>query len=513
MKTVTTTLVLEYLEGTMLNTYLSARPKRVRICSRCFIIGVFIINVFVIAMAVFSIMENLALHKKRAAQETQNLALALESELNATIDLADSSLRSVIDEYLRQNQAGEIDFLSMKRFIARQQHRNPQIDAVRITDHLGQIILGSDINATTDVNLADRHHFKKLVNAGGDPLILSRLQKSRVNGKWVLVLARRVINREGEFAGMAFIPVTVGYLTNTLTRIRMHEDGEISLRGGDRGLIARHPPLKRFSDYIGQIQVPDKLDQLLERGAQEGTYLAASPIDNIIRLNSFRKVADHDLYLTVGIAKSQYLKTWRNGREAAIIVLSVFFVFTFALSIVAYSYSHRLAQSNKALDQLASTDFLTQLPNRRSFLGKAEEELIRVRRYSNPLSLFMLDIDHFKKINDSYGHDIGDRVLQEIAKIVQGSIRSVDVVARWGGEEFIALLPDSTYTGAKELAERTRQAVERAKINVGTAEPILITISIGIAVLGDKDDTINKLIVRADKQLYLAKNSGRNCVS
>ena len=477
-----------------------------------FVVGVIVLNFIMIGLAALTLRETKALHELRAEQDTRNLALALESELNAVIDLADASLLAVIDEYDRQNREGRVDPQRLIAYIARLQRHHPQIDAVRLTDRNGNVIHGSDVDGLSNINLADRPHFKQLANIPGDWLAISKPQKSRVNGKWVIVLARRLENRDGAFAGMAFVAITVDSLTLTLSRISIPEGGSITLRSEALELIARYPTPANFETLIGQAAVAPELTALLATGATEGTYRGVTPLDNTARLLSFRKVADHPLYLVVGFARSQYLAPWIQSRHTAVPVLSIFFVLTLSLSILVFRAERRLEQANLDLEQIAATDFLTQLMNRRAFTEKADAEMARAARFGSSLGLMMLDIDHFKLINDRFGHDVGDKVLQRLACLLGETIRSFDLLARWGGEEFIVLLPETDAQGALEFAERVRKVIEASQIDVGTAEPVRVTVSIGVSALGPSDDHLDQLISRADTLLYKAKAGSRNCV-
>lgn len=164
--------------------------------------------------------------------------------------------------------------------------------------------------------------------------------------------------------------------------------------------------------------------------------------------------------------------------------------------------------------KLASTDPLTRLMNRRAFVGYAEQELARVDRFGGPISVGLLDVDHFKSVNDGHGHGAGDQVLVAIADAVRGAIRRVDIVSRWGGEEIVFLLPGTPLAGAEIVAERVRHAIRGTPIDVhddGTTKRLGVTASIGIAERAD-DETVDSLIARADSAMYRAKQAGRDRV-
>lgn len=170
---------------------------------------------------------------------------------------------------------------------------------------------------------------------------------------------------------------------------------------------------------------------------------------------------------------------------------------------------HKRLQSH--LESMANTDSLTGLLNRQAFLHRAEAEFTRARRYARPLSAVMIDVDHFKSINDRYGHASGDRVLQEVSRICQSSLRGSDMMGRLGGEEFVLLLPDTPQANAVFVAERMREQLARTPIEIDGIS-LTITGSFGVASLAEADINFNSMLERADVAMYHAKNDGRNKV-
>jgi two-component system, cell cycle response regulator len=171
----------------------------------------------------------------------------------------------------------------------------------------------------------------------------------------------------------------------------------------------------------------------------------------------------------------------------------------------------KLARQNSELERLASTDALTGLTNRRRFLESLESELNRIERYGGALSLIMFDIDHFKKVNDTWGHAVGDAVLREIAREAQQFLRKADSAVRYGGEEFILLLPETELPGALLVANRLRQLVADTAIAHDQGPPISVTVSVGVASIGP-NESADALLNRTDKAMYQAKENGRNRV-
>ena len=179
-------------------------------------------------------------------------------------------------------------------------------------------------------------------------------------------------------------------------------------------------------------------------------------------------------------------------------------------NMILYTKLHQLYEKKS---QEAILDGLTKLYNYRYFMQELEREANRARRYNQPFSLFMLDIDKFKNYNDTYGHPAGDRILQTISKLILQNIRNTDTVARYGGEEFVVILPGLKREEAMALADKLRTLIaEHIFYNEDTKENCTITISIGVACFPDDSDNSADLIKSADKALYQAKQTGRNKV-
>lgn len=183
------------------------------------------------------------------------------------------------------------------------------------------------------------------------------------------------------------------------------------------------------------------------------------------------------------------------------------------------SFALENAVNRARLKRSGFTDVLTGWYNRRYLQVRIKEELARARRNGSALTCLMLDIDHFKRINDRHGHAAGDSVLRELAQLIDGQIRATDVAARYGGEEFVILLPDTDAAAGEGLAERIRAAVARADFAVSSGAAIDVTVSVGVAARnqarhdGDLKAAGDELIARADVALYRAKGAGRDRVA
>ena len=173
-------------------------------------------------------------------------------------------------------------------------------------------------------------------------------------------------------------------------------------------------------------------------------------------------------------------------------------------------YALKLAETLEALRQLATRDQLTGMLNRREFDRILAEEEERSRRFGHPFSLVLLDIDHFKKVNDTYGHPVGDLVLQAVAHRVANGLRSVDRAARFGGEEFALIIMQADRTAALELAKKACDAVASTPVSIGPDKTLKVSVSAGVAEMPANATTGAELVAAADKALYAAKSRGRN---
>lgn len=222
----------------------------------------------------------------------------------------------------------------------------------------------------------------------------------------------------------------------------------------------------------------------------------------LVQFLSIKNISNNHVAYMISVSKNNSYKS---------MLVKYFSVFFLIISIVSVSiitiFVHIRDKNN--LKILSHTDYLTQIYNRVRFMEMASYEMERAERYGFNFSIILFDIDFFKKVNDYFGHNIGDEVLVELAHLMSNSLRKSDILARWGGEEFICLLPNTTLENALIVAETLRKKVEDHKF-YGAGH---ITISLGVCQMKRADVFIGEIIERADKALYKSKNTGRNRVS
>lgn len=208
-----------------------------------------------------------------------------------------------------------------------------------------------------------------------------------------------------------------------------------------------------------------------------------------------------------GIIEPNYVASHGVGIGIVLEALMLAFIISHRIRILEH-----IRASQDELKRQAATDPLTRLHNRRYFAASAEPLLAQCRGQKQPMTILMADIDHFKAINDTWGHAAGDKVIVRIAQILKTCSRNRDLAARFGGEEFVILLPDADLKQARLCAERIRSEVERTSFDVGTDVPLHVTLSLGVTQIDTARDSIQSALSRADEALYQAKHSGRNRV-
>ncbi len=201
------------------------------------------------------------------------------------------------------------------------------------------------------------------------------------------------------------------------------------------------------------------------------------------------------------------LSATTSSWELLLSALSLILVFALFATVMLY-----LKNAFRKLHRQSTTDWLTRLSNRRDFYAQAAREVERSRRYNAPLALMMLDIDHFKQINDQYGHAAGDKVLRDLGEVCRATLRNIDIAARMGGEEFAVLMPGTPMEMAVDAAQRLLQKLSGIVVDLPDQQFVSFTVSIGVSILKSSDMAIDDVLSRADFALYEAKQGGRNQV-
>ena len=367
----------------------------------------------------------------------------------------------------------------------------------------------NDLSTPLD-NVSDREYFKAVIRATPGKRHIGIPVISRVSNQWRLP---NTVRMKQAHHGLEVINASINLsaLIKAFESERPRPRGTIALWHTNGTLLARAPQIEgRFGKTSPQSSM--SLERVLTEPS--GLHLTESGVfDGTTRLVSHVRLNDFPLVVVVTASLSDTLEPWH--RQVRWVFIALVLV-TLGGAMFAYRLVRALhAQNHYAieLERLATTDSLTGVVNRRQLLVTGIHEHARARRYNQPMSLLMLDIDHFKTVNDTWGHPTGDRVLQALAQVMNSIVRSEDTIGRLGGEEFALILPETDASGASVMADRILAAVRQSEtLSTEHGCAVGITVSIGVATSSPTDVSFDAVLSRADKRLYEAKKSGRNCV-
>jgi diguanylate cyclase (GGDEF)-like protein len=315
----------------------------------------------------------------------------------------------------------------------------------------------------------------------------------------------KVFDYQNNFIGVAGVGLTVDAVVKLVDDYQLRYDRDIYFTDRHGNLVltgAEGGPLgARRGQALRDIQ---GLEPLLARLPQPKSGNFSYQEQGRAHFLNVRYIPELDWYLFVDKPEEGALAGIRHTLYLNLLICALITgVVLFLVYLVTRRFQLRIAA-------LATTDVLTGLPNRRGFDLLAAQALQESIRDKSPLSTLLIDLDHFKQLNDTHGHLAGDEVLRGFARSLQGNLRQSDIICRWGGEEFILLLKDTGSSTARQLAEKIRQQTEQELFQFNGVN-LRVTTSIGVTELHG-DDSLDRLIARADRALYRAKQSGRNRV-
>jgi diguanylate cyclase (GGDEF)-like protein len=437
--------------------------------------------------------------EKLARQTLENLASGINADINRNVELYDLSLRAVATGMVLpeiQNVSKSIRQLILFDHAATADH----FGAIEVFDAEGQLTVNSATPDPAPQNRDDEEFFRVHRDQPDAGLFISRPMLHQ--GAYAIVLSRRITGADGRFLGVVAGSIRFSYFHELFGRLQLDPDDIITVLRRDGTVIMRTP----FDlDVIGKnIKDAPGLDRVLSEPG--GSYSRPSVVDGITRLFIWRN-GGSPLVVQVGKTWNSILSLWRIEATRIGAIMLVLILFVLAVTLFLAREIGRRAEAEEKLEELATTDALTGLKNRRKFDAEIESEWRRAARSRLPLALLMIDADHFKSYNDTFGHQAGDQVLIGVAICISDSVRRAgDCAARYGGEEFAVLLPGLSAVQALGVAETIR-----LKVQQWSDEPTATTVSIGVASL-TPTSTIewHKLLKAADTALYAAKANGRN---
>lgn len=316
-------------------------------------------NFCVLLLAGFSLYQGYREAQQRAELSASNLTLVMEHNLTNLVQRVEVSLRALGDFYQGHcdKEPEEIN-----RQIEQVRSYVQEAEAIRITDAKGILLYGTGVDASKQLSLADRPHFIRLKQQPGLQLAFSQPQRSRINNKWVLVLAQRLVAPDGDFGGMIFATVTLDYLNRLFAGLDLGPHGSISLRSDDFRFIARHPPLESVGLGVGDQYSTQALRTLvLDKGQRRGRFVTDQGLDKGLKIIDFRGIADYPLFITLALAEQDYLADWRWMSWWLALLLLVFLLGSGVVEVALYrAWRRQQAQQRELARQKALYEDLVE---------------------------------------------------------------------------------------------------------------------------------------------------------
>jgi diguanylate cyclase (GGDEF)-like protein len=434
-----------------------------------------------------------------ARQSLENLASSIDADISRNIEVYDLSLRAVASSMVLpelEEVSKPIRHLILFDHAATAKH----FGAIQVFDAQGRLTIDSSTLDPLPDARADEEYFQVHRDRADAGLFVSRPMLHR--GAFAIVLSRRITGPDGSFLGVVAGSIRFSYFQDLFGRLNLGPGDSITVLRRDRTIIMRTP----FAPNIIGKNLSDRHDWSPAKLEDGGSYSGVGPVDPIPRL-FIRRGGTTPLIVIVGKPLDGILGLWRNEAIRIGAIMTALIVFVLTVTIFLAREIRCRAEAEDKLEELATTDALTGLKNRRKFDATIDAEWRRAMRHKAAISLLMIDADHFKTYNDTFGHQAGDQVLVGIAICISDSARRAgDCAARYGGEEFAVLLPGQSAAEATAIAETIR-----LKVQGWSDEQALSTVSVGIAsVTPSAAMDWPQFVHAADKALYAAKASGRN---
>lgn len=300
--------------------------------------------------------------------------------------------------------------------------------------------------------------------------------------------------------GLAGLGLNLSFFSQWVKKVHIGRGGVVAILDRHFNLLARQP---ESPQALGKKAGSPILEQFMTSQLKNQSFSHTSPLDGTGRLYNIRKVDNLPFVVIVGLANTDWLASWYKQVAISIFITALLWLMGW---FILRHYQDILEQKSE-LEEISNKDHLTGLYNRHMLSKTLEKEYHRAKRMQGTFEVIILDIDNFKQVNDTYGHNVGDVVLQELALLMKKSIRLSDTLGRWGGEEFLIIAPIKDHQNRSSMAENLRTKIEA--YNFTTVHTI--TASFGVTRY-QEGDCINSLIKRADDALYDVKKQGRNQV-
>ena len=594
-------------------------------------------NLLVLGLTAYALRQSHQLYIQRAEAMTQNVASAVDQSLSASVAKIDLALQTVVDEMQAQLRLGALNTQASLAFLAQHESRLPEVDAFRVSDASGLMVIGNGLNPKDRITNGDRDYFLYHRDHADGGLFITKPLWGRIVQRHIIIFARRYNRPDGSFAGVVHATISLDHLSRLIEHYDLGEDSTIILRDQDLGLLARFPPIADMpAGKVGNKDVSREFRAVFDTQVDAAVFHTQKGSDGKDRIFAFQRIGKTGMIVNAGVSTAAYMAYWKDSayKSAA---LAVFFAIMSTLlgtlllrlldrialestrnrvylqnasdgvqivdasgrlieindrfctmlgytreelmamptgewalcwpdkslassalqSLLAlrttstfdtrllckngqlldveanfssfdignnrhlYASVRDIAERKAATDrieQLAFYDPLTTLPNRRLMMDRVTQALAASARHHRHGALMLIDMDNFKTLNDTQGHDIGDRFLVEVASRLRTCLREGDTAARLGGDEFVVMMEDLEGASTAAMAAE----VVAQKILASLRQPYLLqvdsvsqrshycTASIGITLFVEHTVSVDEVVKRADTAMYQAKADGRN---
>lgn len=440
------------------------------------------------------------------ARELDQLTIVVREQTQGLFKQAETSLvaaRNWMQSHPQDDPGTHIQFVALVDELRKTS--NGLLD-LRMVTRSGILRYIPDHGQANQTLVTDRDYFRAQTDPSTRGFFVGKAIKSRVTGKWGIPISIPV-ERSGGDIGVLFVAIELDRILASFDAARLKPNGTIAVYRTDGVSMLRSP----FDEATIGKSVSDSSSwqERLSLGPRGSFISQQGQLDGRPRQVAYGRLEEYPLLVTVTADMDDLLAPWRMHVLFLILVsLGVSLGFGFLGAILLRAMDAEAAM-RADLQRLMLTDPLTGIGNRRHLTQRLAEEVARAHRYQRPLTMAFFDIDHFKRINDTLGHNVGDRVLMRVADSLSSALRASDHLGRFGGEEFVLLLPETTLENALPLIERMRENINQAQFP-GIDWPI--TLSAGAAQIRPQEDA-ESLLQRSDAALYQAKGNGRNRTS
>jgi diguanylate cyclase (GGDEF)-like protein len=477
----------------------------VRTTIRSIVIAVAILIVAMWVAVGFSLVAARQTALDDASLQSRNLMVAFREEIAFILRGVEGEM-NLIAERMRCERGG----FDLYAWNQRQVLVAPGMAQATIIDPDGRLGQTTIDRRPPSIDLSDRPHFRVHLDGKFHGLYVGPPGITQLTGQPFFPISRRVEAEDGTFIGVLVFLISPGELTTLHKSMDLGPHGVMTLSGFDHLVRARYSAdSPDGSAGVGGSVAGGPLPE-----NTEGRYIRASVIDGIPRVFAYGRVGSYPLIVAVGLELDRAFAFWRS-LAAMIVGLAVgatLLLIGFAAYLIRRIFrdASTARATTLAITHTAEHDFLTGLPNRMLLNDRIGQGIAAAQRHRNKVAVMFMDLDNFKRINDTLGHPIGDKLLQSVAKRLEACVRGSDTVSRPGGDEFVALLPEVRQPeDAAIIARKILQAVAEAH-SIGQHE-LCVTASIGISIYPDDGADAETIVKNADIAMYQAKEDGRHC--